>query len=64
MAGASFSEIERAQGLGRGVISSYVGGRSYAYPRLREAVVEYLSVALDVNEDELRAYLFEPEGAP
>ena len=61
-AGVSYSEVERAQGLGRGVISSYLGGRSYAYPRLREAVVEYLAQMLELEEMELRAYLFPGRG--
>jgi transcriptional regulator with XRE-family HTH domain len=60
-AGASYTEIERMCGLARGAISNYVGGRSYAYPRIREAVTTYLAVALDVDEAELHAYLFPDE---
>jgi transcriptional regulator with XRE-family HTH domain len=58
-AGVSYTAIEQMCGLARGAISNYVGGRSYAYPRLRDAVATYRAVALDVDEAELHAYLFE-----
>jgi hypothetical protein len=57
-AGVSYTAIEQMCGLARGAISNYAGGRSYAYPRLKEAVSTYLAVALDVDEAELRDYLF------
>jgi hypothetical protein len=63
MAGVNYSEIERACGLGRGVISSYVGGRAYAYPRLKEAVADYLAIALGADGMDVYEYLF-PDNGP
>jgi hypothetical protein len=57
--GTTFAEIERCQGLARGSVSAYVGGRSYLYPRLRAAIVEHLSNRLGVDGQVVAAYLFE-----
>ena len=58
-----FAEIERQNGLGRGSISAYVNGRTYAYPRLRDAIVTGIASALDEPEDDVRAVLFPAEAA-
>jgi len=63
MAGVNYSEIERACGLGRGVISSYVGGRSYAYPRLRALTADYLAIALGADGFEVYEYLWPDNGS-
>jgi hypothetical protein len=62
VAGTSFAEIERAEGLARGSVSAYLGGRTYLYPRLRRAIVEHLSDRLDVDDKALASYLFEASG--
>ncbi len=57
-AGLTFSAIERSRGLTRGSISSYAGGRTYAYPKLRAALVAEIAAALGESEDDVRACLF------
>ena len=59
VAGTTFAEIERAEGLARGSVSAYVGGRTYLYPRLRRAIVEQLSGRLGIADEALASYLFE-----
>jgi hypothetical protein len=61
MAKTTFAAIERDGGAGRGSISSANGGRSYFYPRLREAIVAHLAERLASDPEEIRAYLFDPE---
>jgi hypothetical protein len=62
VAGTTFAGIERAEGLARGSVSAYHGGRTYPYPRLRRAIVEHLSDRLDVDDEALASYLFGGSG--
>jgi hypothetical protein len=63
-ASLSYSAIEREQGLTRGSISSYVGGRQYAFPKLRDAVTAHLAQATGRNDAELRQFLFPDHEEP
>jgi hypothetical protein len=58
VARTSFAEIERAEGLARGSVSAYLGGRTYLYPRLRYAIVKHLSDRLGIADEALNSYLF------
>jgi len=56
--GLTFAEIERRRGLTRGTISAYVGGRQYAYPKLRKALVAEVAAAAGEDPDAVRGCLF------
>src|SRR6266498_1501384 len=58
LAKTTFTAIEREAGLARGAVSNWNGGRTYAYPRLQEAVVSHLAPLLGRDAEELRDYLF------
>jgi hypothetical protein len=64
VAGSSFAAIERGEGLARGSVSAYSGGRTYLYPRLRQAIVKHLSDRLDIDGEALASYLFGSARAP
>jgi hypothetical protein len=60
VAGVTYTQIERETGLAERSISAYVGGRSYAFPKLKRCVSEYLAQALDADVPDVRQYLFGP----
>jgi hypothetical protein len=61
LAHTTFTAIEREAALARGSISGWNGRRTYAYPRLQQAVISHLAPRLDVNPAQLRRYLFDPQ---
>jgi hypothetical protein len=52
------AEIERAEGLPRGVVSSVEGGRVYAYPRFRHAVTNFFARETGEPFEEMHERLF------